>query len=188
MFWRMLAEDGRVWIFGAALLVVIAIYAVRFVIRRQDEEHARRMSLGMTGAMGDYAPKTEPPAETEPPPRADLRRPGPYAWAAPPEVPARPTWTRDEPSVKLDPDGFALEQVSSMHYRGTGIEPHRHPASDHPTFGHVVRSTVCGRCGSHRVLVIDLSWSVHPASGDAHWDIETRCTECGAFNRHADQE
>jgi hypothetical protein len=61
-------------------------------------------------------------------------------------------------------------------------------AANHPSFGTVVRDAICGRCRSNQVLVFDRPWSVHPYSGDAYWDFETRCTVCGAFNRYVSQD
>ena len=60
-------------------------------------------------------------------------------------------------------------------FRGTGV-----PLKDHPMKGSC-NMHGCGNCDSDNVKVIYGQWSVSVANGDAYWDYEVVCEECGMF-------
>ncbi|MBW2527926.1 MAG: hypothetical protein JRI23_27345 [Deltaproteobacteria bacterium] len=177
--------------FRVAMMVVLAAIAVvSLLLRRRARLRDEAMQRACRGV-----PTVQPKPDLlvlAPrfviPRREDLRLPGPYRWEDPPADPRLPTVTTDEPSWRFNPEGLAVEEIEPTRFCGTGVEPHLHPAAYHRVFGDLVRRAVCGRCRSHKVLVVNLYWCVNPRHGDVYWDIETRCTECGAFGRHVGEE
>jgi hypothetical protein len=99
-----------------------------------------------------------------------------------------PQSSSETPPQHYDANAPALHPGPPGNWTGSGIEPHRHPDTDAKAFGHLVRNAICGHCRSHRVLVIYMSWSVHPYSGDAYWNFDARCTDCGWFSHYAGAE
>ena len=67
-------------------------------------------------------------------------------------------------------------------YYGTGVSMENHPLKDHINF------YGCGECESENVKVIYGSWSVSTASGDAYWDYEIICGDCGKFTARSFNE
>ncbi|MCB1306581.1 MAG: hypothetical protein KDK30_00300 [Leptospiraceae bacterium] len=62
-------------------------------------------------------------------------------------------------------------------YRGTGIDPQRHPLAP------VIRFGACQNCESANVLVIAAQHNVHRMSGDVYYDYELSCNDCNRFTR-----
>ena len=62
-------------------------------------------------------------------------------------------------------------------YLGTGIAPDDHPLADD------ISLVMCDACKSLDVLVIAAQHNIHPFSGDAYWDAEIACNECGKFTQ-----
>ena len=63
----------------------------------------------------------------------------------------------------------------AMVFRGSGISIDEHPLKGRANmYG-------CGECKSDNVLVIYGQWSVSTHSGDAYWDYEIVCGDCGKF-------
>jgi len=65
---------------------------------------------------------------------------------------------------------------------GTGVPIDGHPLERHINFSD------CGACKSHNVKVIYATWSVSTASGDAYWDSEIVCEDCGKFTARSFNE
>ncbi len=62
-----------------------------------------------------------------------------------------------------------------MEFFGTGV-----PMSEHPLEGYC-NFYGCGECKSDNVKVIYGKWCVSTSSGDAYWDYEIVCEDCGKF-------
>ncbi len=83
--------------------------------------------------------------------------------------------TDNEPCVKTE---FEMQEW----YHGTGLPPLEHPGMDYlRVLERDLPKTVCGYCKSKKVLVIALQGCVHPMSGDAYYDYEVVCKDCGGF-------
>ncbi|MBN1411342.1 MAG: hypothetical protein JW969_10905 [Spirochaetales bacterium] len=71
-------------------------------------------------------------------------------------------------------------------YHGTGVSPKDHPGNE---LLRVLKSHLpgsrCGYCESDDVLVIALQGCVHPMSGDAYYDYEIVCKQCGKFTSYS---
>ncbi|MFW9768713.1 MAG: hypothetical protein ACFFF9_03305 [Candidatus Thorarchaeota archaeon] len=67
-------------------------------------------------------------------------------------------------------------------YYGTGVLIENHPLKDHINF------RGCGECKSDNVKVIYGMWCVSTASGDAYWDSEIVCEDCGKFTARSFNE
>ena len=78
------------------------------------------------------------------------------------------------PGEKNDWDGST--------YRGTGV-----PIEDHPLKRNC-NMHGCGNCESDNVKVIYAQWSVSVASGDAYWDYEVICEDCGKYTSRSFSE
>jgi hypothetical protein len=78
------------------------------------------------------------------------------------------------PDEKNDWDG----QV----FRGTGVAIEEHPLKAN------CNMHGCGNCESRQVKVIYAQWSVSVASGDAYWDYEVICEECGMYTSRSFSE
>ncbi|NHJ13570.1 MAG: hypothetical protein EAX95_07820 [Candidatus Thorarchaeota archaeon] len=71
---------------------------------------------------------------------------------------------------------------TAMVYRGTGVSIDEHPLRDR------LGMRGCKNCGSEEVKVIYAQWSVSTASGDAYWDYEIVCSNCGMFTARSFSE
>ena len=69
-----------------------------------------------------------------------------------------------------------------MEFYGTGIPIENHPLKNHINF------SSCGACKSSNVKVIYGMWCVSTASGDAYWDSEIVCEDCGKFTSRSFNE
>jgi hypothetical protein len=67
-------------------------------------------------------------------------------------------------------------------YYGSGISVENHPLKSHINFNG------CGECESENVKVIYSRWCVSTASGDAYWDYEIICENCGKFTARSFNE
>jgi len=67
-------------------------------------------------------------------------------------------------------------------FRGTGV-----PIEEHPLKGNCSMYG-CGNCESENVKVIYAQWSVSVASGDAYWDYEVICEDCGKYTSRSFSE
>ena len=67
-------------------------------------------------------------------------------------------------------------------FYGTGVPIDGHPLKKHINF------YSCGECESSEVMVIYATWSVSTASGDAYWDYEIACRDCGKFTARSFNE
>jgi hypothetical protein len=67
-------------------------------------------------------------------------------------------------------------------YHGTGVRPADHPGRRLRVLEHHLPDTRCGQCQSANVLVLALQWCVAYHSGDAYYDYEVRCQDCGTFS------
>ncbi len=83
-------------------------------------------------------------------------------------------------SEPLIPDGN--NDWIGMIYRGSGVSIEEHPLSGR------MNMHGCGECKSSNVLVIYAQWSVSTASGDAYWDYEIVCGDCGKFTARSFSE
>ena len=70
----------------------------------------------------------------------------------------------------------------SQEFYGTGAPIDGHPLERHINFSD------CGECKSSNVKVIYASWNVSTASGDAYWDSEIVCEDCGKFTARSFNE
>ncbi len=71
-------------------------------------------------------------------------------------------------------------------YHGTGLPPKEHPGMDMlRVLERDLPLSKCGYCNGTNVLVIALQGCVHPMSGDAYYDYEVVCTDCGGFTTYA---
>ncbi|MGY5854803.1 MAG: hypothetical protein RTU92_14640 [Candidatus Thorarchaeota archaeon] len=70
----------------------------------------------------------------------------------------------------------------AMVYTGTGVS-----IDEHPLNGKIWMKG-CGNCESENVKVIYAQWSVSPHSGDAYWDYEMICSDCGKFTSRSFNE
>lgn len=71
-------------------------------------------------------------------------------------------------------------------YHGTGLPPLEHPGMGYlRVLARDLPKTLCGYCKSKNVLVITLQGCVHPMSGDAYYDYEVVCEDCGGFTAFA---
>lgn len=68
-------------------------------------------------------------------------------------------------------------------YHGTGVRPEDHPGrSVLRILDQHLPGTECGFCQSKNVLVISLQGCVSWNSGDAYYDYEVKCQDCGKFS------
>ena len=67
-------------------------------------------------------------------------------------------------------------------YYGTGV-----PIKGHPLAGKV-NLYGCAECKSDNVTVIYAKWCVSTISGDAYWDYEIKCEDCGKFTARSFNE
>ncbi|MFW9907012.1 MAG: hypothetical protein ACFFEF_00435 [Candidatus Thorarchaeota archaeon] len=67
-------------------------------------------------------------------------------------------------------------------FYGTGISIDEHPLSK------TCNIHGCGSCRSANVSVIYAKWCVSTASGDAYWDYEVVCNDCGKFTARSFSE
>ena len=73
-------------------------------------------------------------------------------------------------------------EMVSREYYGTGVQINEHPLKNHINF------YGCGECESTNVKVIYGQWCVSTASGDAYWDYEIVCDDCGKFTARSYNE
>ena len=69
-----------------------------------------------------------------------------------------------------------------MEFFGTGIPINEHPLENR------CNMHGCGECKSDNVKVIYGKWCVSTHSGDAYWDYEIACGECGKFTARSFSE
>ncbi len=96
------------------------------------------------------------------------------------------SWVNDTPKlIEADyktryTDPFIeIEEGGQTWYKGTGVAWENHPLKGHfPKYP-------CGNCGNKDVKIIAAQWSVSYASGDAYWDVEIACEQCGKYTKYA---
>ena len=71
---------------------------------------------------------------------------------------------------------------TSMEYAGTGVSLDKHPLNDR------IWMKGCGNCEGENVKVIYAHWCVSTASGDAYWDYEIICEDCGKYTSRSFNE
>jgi hypothetical protein len=67
-------------------------------------------------------------------------------------------------------------------FRGLGVPIQEHPLKSN------CNMQGCGNCKSENVKVIYAQWSVSVASGDAYWDYEIICEDCGKYTSRSFSE
>ena len=98
-------------------------------------------------------------------------------------------WVRDEPRlIEKDYKTKYTKPLVKYHkrgqdwYLGTGIVWEKHPLkSDIPKWA----GSKCGNCKSENTKIIAAQWCVSYASGDAYWDCEIYCEDCGKYTQRA---
>lgn len=75
-----------------------------------------------------------------------------------------------------------MNEMAWQEFYGTGVPFDGHPLEKHINFNG------CGACESSNVNVIYATWSVSTASGDAYWDYEIVCGDCGKFTARSFNE
>ena len=69
-----------------------------------------------------------------------------------------------------------------MEFFGTGV-----PIETHPLNGKA-NMYGCAECKSDNVMVIYAKWCVSTHSGDAYWDYEIKCGDCGKYTARSFNE
>ncbi len=70
----------------------------------------------------------------------------------------------------------------TMIFTGSGVSIEAHPLNGK------IWMKGCGNCEGESVKVIYAHWCVSPHSGDAYWDYEIICDDCGRFTSRSFSE